>query len=265
MPSFDPDPASNWSNWLSVWTASTKPYVFLFVVFYLFRRTLLPRRAHTDFKPSEDKAKDILSPQLLQFVLSHFEWLVLSPFYVGLCLIYFWPLCYDDWLPFYFYSQITHHLWDVNVGRTYSGLFDVQRYPPGTQKTPQMVVREWDWDEVVAVGLCYAGYTLRQWSFDTLGRFFTYMVTIKKDHQLITEGPFRYLVHPSYTGLGMVIYSTFYFTGLRSIMDFILFLAVFGFLVRTRVRNEEAALKEQFGSAFDEYMRHRYRFIPGVF
>src|ERR1041384_2980341 len=54
---------------------------------------------------------------------------------------------------------------------------------------------------VVAVVLFAAGLILRWWAIVTLGRFFTVDVTIEKDHQLVEGGPFRWVRHPSYTGV----------------------------------------------------------------
>ena len=34
----------------------------------------------------------------------------------------------------------------------------------------------------------------------TLGRFFTYDVTIQPGHRVVTSGPYRWVRHPSYTG-----------------------------------------------------------------
>jgi protein-S-isoprenylcysteine O-methyltransferase Ste14 len=45
-----------------------------------------------------------------------------------------------------------------------------------------------------------AGAGLRIWSILTLGRLFTFVVTIQSDHQLVERGPYRTLRHPSYTG-----------------------------------------------------------------
>src|SRR5690606_32655506 len=44
------------------------------------------------------------------------------------------------------------------------------------------------------------GAVFRIWCFHTLGQFFTFQVGIRKNHALIGTGPYRYLVHPSYTG-----------------------------------------------------------------
>ena len=52
-----------------------------------------------------------------------------------------------------------------------------------------------------SVILFVAGIILRWWAITTLGRFFTMDVTIEKDHELVEQGPFRVVRHPSYTGV----------------------------------------------------------------
>src|SRR5437773_11448726 len=49
--------------------------------------------------------------------------------------------------------------------------------------------------------LFVAGLILRWWAIITLGRFFTVDVAIEKDHELVERGPFRWVRHPSYTGV----------------------------------------------------------------
>nr|VWO98392.1 Homeobox domain-containing protein [Ganoderma boninense] len=54
---------------------------------------------------------------------------------------------------------------------------------------------------LVGVAIVFAGALFRLWSFRALGTLFTYEVTIKNDHALITWGPYAYVRHPSYTGV----------------------------------------------------------------
>ncbi|KAF7423003.1 hypothetical protein PC9H_011167 [Pleurotus ostreatus] len=54
---------------------------------------------------------------------------------------------------------------------------------------------------IVATAICLACASLRFWAFATLGQFFDFQLTIQADHKLITEGPYSYVRHPSYTGL----------------------------------------------------------------
>src|SRR5215831_12318457 len=54
---------------------------------------------------------------------------------------------------------------------------------------------------IAGVVLFAAGLLLRWWAIISLGRFFTVDVTIEKDHELVERGPFRFVRHPSYTGV----------------------------------------------------------------
>ncbi|GBE89902.1 hypothetical protein SCP_1702280 [Sparassis crispa] len=46
---------------------------------------------------------------------------------------------------------------------------------------------------------------LRVWCFVTLGPLFTYEVTIKHGHRLITSGPYSYVRHPSYSAVFLML------------------------------------------------------------
>ena len=59
----------------------------------------------------------------------------------------------------------------------------------------------WTVLEILATVGAFGGSFLRLWAMQTLGHFFTFEVTIRKRHSLITTGPYRWLMHPSYTGL----------------------------------------------------------------
>src|ERR1051326_3672929 len=56
---------------------------------------------------------------------------------------------------------------------------------------------DWNLLEVVSFSCIIGGSLLRLWCFKCLKEFFTFNVTIKKDHKLITTGPYSILVHPS--------------------------------------------------------------------
>jgi protein-S-isoprenylcysteine O-methyltransferase Ste14 len=45
----------------------------------------------------------------------------------------------------------------------------------------------------------------RLWAMRTLGEYFTFQVMIREDHKLIAHGPYKYLMHPSYTGTLLLI------------------------------------------------------------
>jgi protein-S-isoprenylcysteine O-methyltransferase len=54
---------------------------------------------------------------------------------------------------------------------------------------------------VVGLVLMWAGIALRQWAVSLLGRFFTVDVRVQSDQRVINRGPYRYVRHPSYSGM----------------------------------------------------------------
>jgi len=57
----------------------------------------------------------------------------------------------------------------------------------------------------VGIALMLAGIVFRQWAIWILGRFFSTRVRIVSDHKIVAEGPFKYLRHPSYTGMLIIL------------------------------------------------------------
>jgi protein-S-isoprenylcysteine O-methyltransferase len=57
----------------------------------------------------------------------------------------------------------------------------------------------------VGVALLLLGLLLRWWSIIHLGRFFTVDVVIATDHRVVDSGPYRFIRHPSYSGVLLII------------------------------------------------------------
>ena len=112
----------------------------------------------------------------------------------------------------------------------------------------------------VALGLMLFGMLFRWTAILTLGRFFTVDVAI---HALVDHGLYRYLRHPSYTGLLVT------FAGLGVFFGDVLSLALVTGPVSTailfRIRKEEAALHEALGSAYADYRGRTKRLVPFVY
>lgn len=119
--------------------------------------------------------------------------------------------------------------------------------------------RAWYLAGVSAMG---AGLALRWWSVLVLGRFFTVDVAIHAGHELVTRGPYRWVRHPSYSGLLLVL------LGLCGVLDSEL--ALFCILGPTlpvllwRIAIEERALAQAFGATWTDYARRTKRLIPLV-
>ncbi len=108
-----------------------------------------------------------------------------------------------------------------------------------------------------------AGFSLRQWSIKTLGRLFTPIVSVHKDHKLVDKGPYKYMGHPSYTGLFLELLGV----ALALSNFFAVITVMFFFLpaINYRTAIEENLLEEHFGKRYASYRKRTKRFIPFVY
>ncbi len=110
--------------------------------------------------------------------------------------------------------------------------------------------------------LVWAGALLRFWAIFKLGRLFHPVVIINKGQPVIDSGPYKYIRHPSYLAVILVIMALFLvwntWFGLIS-----LFLACLAY--ELRVRAEETALKEVCGKSYEDYMKRTRKFLPFLY
>jgi protein-S-isoprenylcysteine O-methyltransferase Ste14 len=117
------------------------------------------------------------------------------------------------------------------------------------------------WVQYVGIVGMVLGFVLREWSVLTLGAFFSKVVEIEQDHQLITTGPYQRLRHPAYTGLLLFFTATALALGtwIGAAHAFVvIFLAL-----RYRIGVEERLLEETFGSTYHAYAQRTWRLFPG--
>lgn len=107
-----------------------------------------------------------------------------------------------------------------------------------------------------------AGFLTLHWAETALGKQFSVQVAIQDGHQLVTTGPYRFLRHPRYlailaltAGIGLVF---------RSWMSLTLVAALTAVLL-WRIRDEEALLCQQFGSAWASYVSKSWRLVPFIY
>lgn len=120
-----------------------------------------------------------------------------------------------------------------------------------------------DWPVLAAgFGLMWTGIGLRLWSIRTLGRFFTYEVTIQQGQRVVSSGPYRVVRHPSYTGLLLTEAGIGLALGNWFSLALAVVVPLVGILCRIGV--EEAALRAGLGDSYSRYAQGRRRLIPGV-
>jgi protein-S-isoprenylcysteine O-methyltransferase Ste14 len=110
--------------------------------------------------------------------------------------------------------------------------------------------------------LFLAGSILRLAAVFVLGRRFSGLVAIQPDHQLKTDGLYRYIRHPSYTGLlaAMIGYVLIFRSAIGLLLSVLLFL-----LLVSRMNDEEKFLETHFGDEYRNYRLRTRRLVPMIY
>ena len=115
----------------------------------------------------------------------------------------------------------------------------------------------------IGILLSLAGFVLRIYAVNYLGKNFTLAVQTTDSQQLVEAGPYSIVRNPAYTGsivsiLGLSIVSLNPLT-----IIICLILLVVGYSIRLKV--EEKALYNHFGKAYETYCQKiRYRIFPYI-
>jgi protein-S-isoprenylcysteine O-methyltransferase Ste14 len=104
----------------------------------------------------------------------------------------------------------------------------------------------------------FAGLLL-VWTFRTLGRNLTDTVVTRKEHTLVTNGPYRWVRHPFYVS-GFLALLAFSFASANWFVFASGGLAIL--LLAIRSRKEEQNLIARFGDDYRAYMKRTGRFVP---
>jgi protein-S-isoprenylcysteine O-methyltransferase Ste14 len=118
------------------------------------------------------------------------------------------------------------------------------------------------WPVVAGVVLIAAGIGLRAWSIATLGRFFQYWIKVQPGHQVVTDGPYRYVRHPSYTGIALVLAGIALASG--DVWSLVAVAILGGTGLAVRIRAEERQLTQALGTEYEQFAAGRKRLVPRV-
>lgn len=115
----------------------------------------------------------------------------------------------------------------------------------------------------IGIALMMAGILLRIHAVVYLGRFFTVNVAIAHDHTLIDTGPYRWIRHPSYTGI-LLVYLGIGLCLANGVALAVILLPSIA-LMLWRIRIEEHALQAGLGAPYTDYMQRTSRLIPWIY
>jgi protein-S-isoprenylcysteine O-methyltransferase Ste14 len=127
------------------------------------------------------------------------------------------------------------------------------------------------------------GAGIRVSCFHTLGRLFTFEPAMRKDHKLVTTGPYALVRHPAYSGgylmiIGIVLCHISSGSWLREsgamenqivkglFSGWVISLAALFGATIARINKEDDALRVEFGKSWETWASNvKYRLFPGVY
>jgi protein-S-isoprenylcysteine O-methyltransferase Ste14 len=118
------------------------------------------------------------------------------------------------------------------------------------------------WPVITGIVLILTGTAIRAWCIATLGRFFQFHIQVLGDHRVVTDGPYRFVRHPSYTGLLLVMAGFGFASG-----DILGLVVAWVFIIAgltVRIRAEERQLTAALGPEYERFAATRKRVVPAV-
>jgi protein-S-isoprenylcysteine O-methyltransferase Ste14 len=177
------------------------------------------------------------------------------------------------WLPIVAYHRIRAHRTREPLDRRQEGLFILATLrPAGLMFFVGLIIylvnpARMAWSAVALPGwvrwsgvlLIAAASALLLWALRTLGTNLTDTVVTRKAHTLVISGPYRWVRHPFYDAVAMLLLAF----SLAAANWFMLLSGALVFtLLAVRAPREEARLVARFGADYRAYMARTNRFVP---
>jgi len=138
----------------------------------------------------------------------------------------------------------------------YAVSFTTRRFAPSATVRPE-ILTTW-----IGLVFMWCGMGLRFWSFQTLGRYFTFTVQTSHDQPVISAGPYRVIRHPSYAGILLALVGLGFMIDNWASLVVLVVIALCGLIYRIIV--EERALSQDLGGRYQSYASGRKRLIPFI-
>jgi protein-S-isoprenylcysteine O-methyltransferase len=120
-----------------------------------------------------------------------------------------------------------------------------------------------EYNTIRYIGLVvYLGFSwIQVWSFKTLGDNYSQDIMIKKNHQLVTKGPFKFIRHPQYfcqilLGIGAAAATLSFIVGGLTLIEIPVYIM--------RASAEDKLLAKYFNETFSEYKKKSGFMIPFI-
>ncbi|MGB7282380.1 MAG: isoprenylcysteine carboxylmethyltransferase family protein [Candidatus Acidiferrum sp.] len=121
----------------------------------------------------------------------------------------------------------------------------------------------YSWLRPAAFGILILGLGVRVVAIATLGKAFSANVATRAGQRLQRSGLYRFVRHPSYLGLELILLA--FALHARTWACFAVVLVPPTLAVLYRIHVEETALRLAFGADYEDYSRSTKRLIPGLY
>jgi protein-S-isoprenylcysteine O-methyltransferase Ste14 len=108
----------------------------------------------------------------------------------------------------------------------------------------------------------WVGLAVRVWAVITLGGSFRTFVEVDADQAVVTRGPYRWVRHPSYTGLLLVALG--FGLGAGNWLSLVICAVIPPLGLVPRIAVEESELTRVLGERYRSYQRATHRLVPGL-
>ena len=112
------------------------------------------------------------------------------------------------------------------------------------------------------LALMWLGLVVRVWAVLTLGASFRTTVEVDAGQPLVDNGPYRWVRHPSYTGI--LVIAIGYGLVLGNWLSLAVLIVIPLATMLRRIGVEEAAMIEVIGPPYLDYQRRTKRLVPGL-
>jgi protein-S-isoprenylcysteine O-methyltransferase Ste14 len=114
---------------------------------------------------------------------------------------------------------------------------------------------------IVADLIAFAGLAVAILARRALGGNWSTVAAVKEDHELIIRGPYRFVRHPIYSGILLMLIGTAIESGRLSAFAGVAVVAI-GFWIKAR--QEEELLAQQFPTGYPAYAARTKALVPGL-
>jgi protein-S-isoprenylcysteine O-methyltransferase Ste14 len=152
-------------------------------------------------------------------------------------------------------------LWMTMIVAITAGIWLSETQPSNLPAGP--IVCGSSWLKSAAILAMAAGLLIRWTAIVSLGKSFSSNVAIHTTQKVFKGGLYRWVRHPSYTGLLLCVLAVALHT--RNWISMLIIFVPTSAALMWRMHVEEIALRNAFGHEYIQYSRNTKRLIPGIF